>query len=110
MNGEPDCEILVVEDSVEVSDALVTLLEQNGYRVNAAANGAEAMQVLREQKPRLVLVDLIMPVLSGLDLIDEMRRDERLAKIPVVAMTASRLRPRGVPTLQKPFGVNGLLA
>jgi CheY-like chemotaxis protein len=56
-----------------------------------------------------VFVDLIMPVLSGLDLIDAMKMDETLADIPVVAMTASNLRPRGVPTLRKPFGVNGLI-
>jgi CheY-like chemotaxis protein len=104
-----DCQILVVEDSAEVSEAIVTLLEQQGYRVNAAANGEEAIQLLHRHKPRLVLVDLIMPVLSGLDLIDVMRMDETLARIPVIAMTASHLRPRGVTTLRKPFGVNGLL-
>jgi CheY-like chemotaxis protein len=110
MQCRPDaCEILVVEDSVEVSDVIVTLLQQNGYRVNAASNGEEAMKLLRTQRPRLVFVDLIMPVLSGLDLIDQMRCDEALATIPVVAMTASSVRPKGVPTLQKPFAPNGLL-
>src|SRR5262245_35374079 len=107
---EPDgCEILVVEDSTEVSEALVTLLEQEGYRVNAAANGEEAIQLLHRHRPRLVLVDLIMPVLSGLDLIQAMKMDATLAQIPVVAMTASHLKARGVPTLRKPFGVTGLL-
>ena len=110
MPSEPDgCDILVVEDSPEVSEAIVTLLEQQGYRVNAAANGEEAIQLLHKQKPGLVLVDLIMPVLSGLDLIDAMRKDQTLARIPVVAMTASHLRPYGVPTLRKPFGYSGLL-
>ncbi len=112
MQFEPDgCEILVVEDSTEVSEAIVTLLEQQGYRVNAASNGEEAIQLLHQQehKPRLVFVDLIMPVLSGLDLIDAMRMDESLSQIPIVAMTASNLRPCGVPTLRKPFGVGGLL-
>jgi CheY-like chemotaxis protein len=108
-DGPSSCQILVVEDSAEVSEAIVTLLEQQGYRVNAAANGEEAIQLLHTHKPRLVLVDLIMPVLSGLDLIDAMRMDETLAQIPVVAMTASNLRPRGVTTLRKPFGLNGLL-
>jgi CheY-like chemotaxis protein len=103
------CEILVVEDSPEVSEAIVTLLEQQGYRVNAVANGEEAIEALHREKPCVVFVDLIMPVLSGLDLIDAMKMDETLAQIPVVAMTASHLRPRGVMTLSKPFGVNGLL-
>jgi CheY-like chemotaxis protein len=110
MSSEPDgCDILVVEDSPEVSEAIVTLLEQQGYRVNAAANGEEAIELLHKHKPALVLVDLIMPVLSGLDLIDTMRMDQSLACIPVVAMTASHLRPHGVPTLRKPFGFDGLI-
>src|SRR4051812_32524345 len=110
MQLEPEgCEILVVEDSTEVSEAIVTLLEQQGYRVDAAANGEEAIQLLQKHKPRLVFIDLIMPVLSGLDLIDAMRTDQSLAQIPIVAMTASNLMPQGVPTLRKPFGVNGLI-
>jgi CheY-like chemotaxis protein len=104
-----DCDILVVEDSAEVSEAIVVLLEQQGYKVNAAANGEEAMELLHQHKPSLVFVDLIMPVLSGLDLIDAMRMDETLSQIPIVAMTASNLRPHGVPTLRKPFGVGGLI-
>ena len=103
------CQILVVEDSQDVSEALVLLLEQHGYRVSAASNGAEAMEMLRTQKPRLVFVDLVMPVVSGLELIETMKRDSALASIPVIAMTASVLRPRGVSTLRKPFPVSGLL-
>jgi CheY-like chemotaxis protein len=108
-SADGSCEILVVEDSPEVSEAIVTLLEQQGYRVNAVANGEEAIEILRKHKPRLVFVDLVMPVLSGLDLIDTMRMDKTLAQIPIVAMTASHLRPRGVKTLSKPFGITGLL-
>src|SRR5262245_6170498 len=110
MQFKPECcQILVVEDSAEVSEAIVTLLEQQGYRVDSAANGEQAIEFLHRHKPCLVFVDLIMPVLSGLDLISAMKMDETLADIPVVAMTASNLRPRGVPTLRKPFGVNGLI-
>jgi CheY-like chemotaxis protein len=110
MQLEPDgCEILVVDDEAEVSEAIVTLLELHGYRVGSVANGEEAIQLLQKHKPRLVFVDLVMPVLSGLDLIDAMRMDETLATIPIVAMTASHLQPRGVPTLRKPFGIDGLI-
>ena len=103
------CQILVVDDCTEVSDAIVLLLEEHGYQVSAASNGAEAIEVLRTQKPRLVLVDLVMPVVSGLELIETMKMDQALASIPVVAMTASGLRPRGIRTLRKPFAVGGLL-
>ena len=81
------CEILVVEDSAEVSEAIVTLLEQQGYRVDSAANGEEAIQLLHKHKPRLVFVDLIMPVLSGLDLIDAMKMDESATR-PLITMLA----------------------
>jgi CheY-like chemotaxis protein len=105
-----DCEILVVEDCADVADALVLVLEQYGYRTSAASNGKEAIAMLRTQRPRLVLVDLVMPVLSGLELIDAMKRDTALADIPVVAMTASALRPEGVCTVKKPFTIPGLLS
>ena len=106
---EKACQILVVEDSVEVSEALSLWLEQHGYSVNTAANGEEAIDFLHRARPQLVFVDLVMPVVSGLELIDVMRRDESLARIPIVAMTASNLRPPGVPTLRKPFSLPGLL-
>jgi CheY-like chemotaxis protein len=110
MQHEPaGYQILVVEDSAEVSEALVLLLEQHGYRVRTAANGEEAIELLKTQKPRLVFVDLVMPIVSGLELIDVMKRDKALAEIPVVAMTGSSLRPRGVRTVKKPFAVPGLL-
>src|SRR5689334_241662 len=94
-------EILVVEDHDEVSEALVLLLEGQGYVVRAASNGAEAIEALRSHRPCVVFVDLVMPVLNGLELIDAMRRDESLATIPVVAMTASEIAPKGVWTVKK---------
>jgi CheY-like chemotaxis protein len=102
-------EILVVEDHAEVAEALVLLLEEQGYDVRAASNGAEAIEMLRTHRPRVVFVDLVMPVLNGLELIDAMRKDDELAKIPVIAMTASEVAPEGVPTMKKPFAIPGLL-
>jgi CheY-like chemotaxis protein len=109
MSSGDRCQILVVEDSAEVSEALVLLLEEHGYRVSSVSNGAEAIELLRTEKPQVVFVDLVMPVVSGLELIETMRMDEALASIPVVAMTASHLQAPGVSTLRKPFAVPGLL-
>jgi CheY-like chemotaxis protein len=109
MGAAIDCQILVVDDSDEVAEAVVLLLEQHGYQVSSASNAAEALELLRKQRPQLVLVDLVMPVVSGLELIDTMKQDEELASIPVVVITGSGLKPHGVSTLRKPFALNGLL-
>ena len=101
--------ILIVEDSPEVAEAFALLLEQEGYRVSTSSNGREALALLRRERPQLVFVDLVMPVLNGLQLIEQMRNDDELNDIPVVAVTASMHRARGVHTVKKPFAGSGLL-
>jgi CheY-like chemotaxis protein len=77
--------------------------------VSTSSNGREALAFLRHERPQLVFVDLVMPVLNGLQLIEEMRSDNELNAIPVVAVTASMHRARGVHTVKKPFAGSGLL-
>ena len=101
--------ILIVEDSPEVAEAFALLLEQEGYRVSTSSNGREALALLKRERPQLVFVDLIMPVLSGLQLIEQMRNDADLNDIPVVAVTASMHRANGVHTVKKPFAGSGLI-
>jgi two-component system OmpR family response regulator len=110
--GNGDCaggHILIVEDSPEVAEAFALLLEQEGYRVSTSSNGSEALALLKRERPQLVFVDLVMPVLNGLQLIEQMRKDDELNAIPVVAVTASVHRARGVRTVKKPFAGSGLL-
>jgi CheY-like chemotaxis protein len=111
MGSEPSgaSHILIVEDSPEVAEAFALLLEQEGYRVSTSANGREALALLKRERPQLVFVDLVMPVLNGLQLIEQMRNDDELNDIPVVAVTASLHRARGVHTVKKPFAGSGLL-
>jgi CheY-like chemotaxis protein len=101
--------ILIVEDSPEVAEAFALLLEQEGYRVSTSSNGREALAFLRRERPQLVFVDLVMPVLNGLQLIEQMRNDDELNGIPVVAVTASMHQARGVHTVKKPFAGSGLI-
>jgi two-component system, OmpR family, response regulator len=101
--------ILIVEDSPEVAEAFALLLEQEGYRVTTSSNGSEALAFLKRERPQLVFVDLVMPILNGLQLIEQMRKDEDLSAIPVVAVTASLHRAEGVHTVKKPFAGSGLL-
>ncbi|HEX9295320.1 MAG TPA: response regulator [Polyangiaceae bacterium] len=106
---EAGCQILVVEDSPEVSEAFSILLREEGYRVATTANGLEALILLRHERPQLVFVDLVMPLINGFQLIEYMKRDDELAKIPVVAVTASTYRVSGITTVKKPFVLSGLL-
>jgi CheY-like chemotaxis protein len=103
--------ILVVEDDAEVREAMAVLLEQSGYRIVAVGNGQEALDVMRSQMPCLVLLDLMMPVMTGWALHAAMRSDERLRDIPicVVSAVASHSPPDAVCVLEKPVPVPALL-
>jgi CheY-like chemotaxis protein len=103
--------VLVVEDQVDARDTLRDVLEDEGYRVMVARDGNEALQHLAGAAPSLVILDLLMPGMSGNALYDEMQRSRSLAKIPVLVTTSDPTRaPRGVPTLEKPIQIDTLLS
>ena len=81
--------ILVVEDHLDLREMLTVLLESEGYTVDTASNGVEALECLGHSCPAVILLDLMMPVMTG----DEFRRrqlaDERYAHVPVICMTAA---------------------
>jgi PAS domain S-box-containing protein len=80
--------VLVVEDNLVNRRLVTTILERAGYRVLAAANGAEALARLAEAEPSLVLMDVQMPVMDGIEATVRLRREPRWAALPVVALTA----------------------
>jgi two-component system cell cycle response regulator DivK len=80
--------ILIVDDNELHLRLGQELLQAHGYQVDVANNGVEALTKIRERQPDLVLLDIKMPGISGLDLAQEMRRDPSLAALPVVAVTA----------------------
>jgi CheY-like chemotaxis protein len=85
--SRPD--VLVIDDDAGSRGALTQLLRDEGYQVVAAANGVEAFECLKRSRPRLIILDLMMPVLDGWDFRDRQRRDSELARIPVIAVSAS---------------------
>jgi CheY-like chemotaxis protein len=104
--------VLLVDDDVEILDSLSFLLEDEGYAVQTATNGQNALAVLeRIPLPALALVDLRMPVMDGVELIEALRQDPRYARLPVIAFSAAAVVsvPPGVPVLSKPIGVDPLL-
>ena len=80
--------ILVVDDEYDIAVALELLLAGEGYRVTIAPNGKEALDRIAEARPDLVFMDVMMPVLTGLEAVKIIKADPHLSTIPVVLMSA----------------------
>jgi len=83
--------ILVADDKDTGRELVRTVLENTGYEVYEAADGAEALVQAREVQPDLIILDLHMPQLDGFDVIRELRLDPQFASTPVMALTASAM-------------------
>lgn len=79
--------IMIVEDDSFVMDIYRTKLEQEGFEVIEAINGVEAMKKLQNAEPNLILLDIIMPYMDGLEVLKKIKEDERLKNIPVILLT-----------------------
>jgi CheY-like chemotaxis protein len=98
--------VLVVDDEEGICETLREVIEMGGCSALVAANGAEALRVLAQRRPCLVILDLLMPVMSGAELLATMRSRPELADIPIVICTSAPDRaPRGVPVLPKPIEI-----
>jgi two-component system response regulator RegX3 len=86
--GEPETSVLVVEDEESFVDALTIGLKREGFRVTVARDGAEALEVFDAVRPDLVLLDVMLPRVSGLDVCRELRARSRVPIIMVSAKTS----------------------
>jgi len=80
--------ILVVDDEFVILEVLEAILSDAGFKVISAMNGQEAMSLLQEEVPDLVIVDFMMPLLDGAGVIKAMRADGRLGRVPVLLASA----------------------
>ncbi|MES2977679.1 MAG: Hpt domain-containing protein [Pseudomonadota bacterium] len=80
--------VLVVDDSITVRRVTQRLLQREGYRVALAADGLQALELLRNEAPSVVLSDIEMPRMDGFDLLRNIRSDVRLGKLPVIMITS----------------------
>ena len=81
--------ILIADDLQFIKLVLRDLVEKAGFRVvGEASNGEEAVELYQEKRPDVVLIDITMPKMDGLDLTETIRRDPQLANIPVILLTA----------------------
>jgi len=81
--------ILIIEDEEIVLGLLQKKLSQEGYEVSVARDGEEGLKKMREIKPDLILLDIIMPKMSGFEVMEEMQKDSGLKKIPVIVVSNS---------------------
>ncbi len=84
--------VLVVDDRGASRELIRAVLENTGYEVSEAGDGHEAVQIALQIQPDLILLDLQMPNLDGYGALKLIRSDPRLAKLPVVALTASAMQ------------------
>jgi two-component system phosphate regulon response regulator PhoB len=80
--------IMVVEDDPHVLRQIAFALEHEGYAVTTATAGDDALRQLMLDRPDLLVTDVMMPGLDGYDLVDQLRRDEKLCDLPVIMVTA----------------------
>jgi CheY-like chemotaxis protein len=80
--------ILVVDDEFGILEVLEAILSDAGFKVISAMNGQEAIALLQEEVPDLVIVDFMMPLLDGAGVIKAMRADGRLGRVPVLLASA----------------------
>ncbi len=107
--------VLIVDDEEPIRSAVAEMLAEAGYAVSQARDGGEALAILEESSGDalpLVLLDMMMPVMTGQELLDAIRARPRLAGVRVVALTAMGYSGRGVGdvrVLEKPFTIEMLL-
>ena len=110
--------ILVVEDEAAIATMLRYNLEKQGFRVEEATDGQEAMDRIAETTPDLVLLDWMLPVMSGIEVCRQIRRRPETRELPVIMLTARTEDQDAVRALNtgaddyitKPFGIEALMA
>ena len=106
--------VLVVDDEYDLLESICAALEIEGYRLVSAANGRAALEVLQATRPDLVITDVMMPYVSGYELLDRMYRMPGFEAVPSLLMSA--IDPRSHPqgpwkmVLAKPFSIDRLYA
>src|SRR5215813_9857611 len=80
--------VLIIDDQEEMLDLLTLVLKGEGFNPATAVDGRQALRLLREFRPAVIITDLMMPDISGIDLIKIVRSTPDLAQIPILAMSA----------------------
>lgn len=100
--------VLVVEDDPSIRDLVVTVLEEEGFDVSAAANGEDALNQLQDVQPDAIVLDLMMPIMDGWTFVEECRHQPWCGHVPIIVTSAAHDLPRTIERL-KPLGVRACL-
>jgi CheY-like chemotaxis protein len=105
--------ILLVDDEPDIVEVLTDLMVEAGYRVISAVDGREALERLERDRPDLVMLDVMMPIMSGEDVLAELERRGSLRAVPIVLMSAGSNVPLAekwdLPYLRKPSALRAVL-
>jgi CheY-like chemotaxis protein len=101
MDLSPKQCVLVVDDDPSIRRLLMLTLRRQGYRTLEASNGREALASMRAESPDIVIMDLVMPEVSGWEVLRERASDPSLLRIPMIIVTASNTHKASVDVLEK---------
>ena len=107
--------ILLVEDDMDIQDNLKAFLEMENFEVTTVANGKQALDLLqKEGKPSLILLDIMMPVMNGYEMLAEMKQRNIFLDIPIILLSAATdieetARQQVVQFIRKPIALDKLL-
>lgn len=88
MDSGKICTIIYIEDDPEMIDLVTLILNRRGYTVKGAHGGKEGLELVMQDKPDLILLDLMMPDVDGWDVYQQIKADETTRAIPVIVITA----------------------
>jgi len=114
MENSNKVRVVVADDDTEIVDILTAMLRRRGYAVEVAYNGKEALVLICQNKPELIILDCNMPLMNGIEVFHAFRQIEELENIPVIFCSATHshevkklLGPK-VKYMKKPFFLNEL--
>lgn len=79
--------VCIIDDDPDLREIYLTKFNQEGFDVSLAVDGEEGLQIIREKHPDIILLDLQMPVKNGIEVLQELDKDEAFSKIPVIVLT-----------------------
>jgi len=110
--------VLVVDDEEHIVELIKFNLENNGYDVVTAFDGKQALEKAKEEKPDLIILDLMLPIIDGIDVCKKIKNDDKIGSVPIIMLTAKNDEADKVIGLEigaddymtKPFSVRELMA
>ena len=81
-------DVLIVEDDEDISNLLIEQLRDKRYRVGESSDGSAALRRIKRRRPDVLFLDIMMPIMNGIELISELAKDSETSNIPIVLVTA----------------------